>query len=314
MQPIQTIDDMSSLFCALNECDCWSLHLLRIRSSEKNGVTYFARQITLKPDGRLKKVVESISDQYVEGKTSLSNRYDNIVEFDGVNTDKSISRLRTDSDLISDAYKAFVCAFSNPEVERDMDIAKYQGYVINGMLFDNEPVRLISLQNPITSYEHKNRFFCEGSAFQEITGDVLQLKNSVDAVVYRGYFYMMNSNAERLFDMERSYKIKCTIETQHILDQGIVSDSEAFAAAAIAGHNPRKFVSFNQRNLELLAASKTKRKKIGKKFGIPLTDEGTFDTTDKKNSDNLIKILCNKAMLEPFGKEPMEVESARSWK
>ena len=313
MDPIRTIDDMNSFFDRLKKCDNWSLYLLKITSSKKMGVLYYTRQIMLAPEGKLCEVVSSICKQYMEGEYSLKNKFERIEEYDGVNIGNIIYRLPTDSEMICAEFNALIGALNDPGAEGDLKPSRYNGYVINGRLADDEPIRLISLQNPITSYEHKHRFFCDGSSFKEITGNVLQLKSYVDAIIFKEHLYMMNLNAEKLFDMERSYKKKCEEEAQNIVDQGIVSDAEAFVAAANSGHNPRKFISFNQRNLELLAKSKKTREKIGEKFKIPLTTSGTFDTTDKKNSDNLVKILCNKAMLEPFGQEPMEVEAARVW-
>lgn len=314
MERMQTIDDMNIFFCNLKECDNWSLHLLKIIKSKKIGVSYYARQITLEPPGKLNSVVSSISQNYTNGNHSLNNKYERIEEYDGINIGNIIYCLPSDSDLICEEYSDFVDAMNDPGVEGELKTDKYQGYVINGKLADDEPVRLISLQNPITSYEHRHRFICEGSSFKEIKGNVLQLKMYVDAILYKGHLYMMGLNAEKLFDMERSYKKKCVEETKNIVEHGIVSDAEAFIAAANSGHNPRKFVAFNQRNLELLVKNREMRKKIGEKFRIPLTATGTFNTAGKESSDNLIKVLCNKAMLEPFGQEPMEVESAKRWK
>ena len=140
----------------------------------------------------------------------------------------------------------------------------------------------------------------------------MQLKMYVDEILYKGHLYMMGLNAEKLFDMVRAYKKKCVEETKNIVEHGIVSDAEAFIAAANSVHNPRKFVAFNQRNLELLVKNREMRKKSGK--SSESRSRQREHLIQQESSDNLIKVLCNKAMLEPFGQEPMEVESTKIWK
>ena len=316
MDPMQTIDDLNSFFENLKNCNNWSLQLLKINTSKRgeNMVSYYARRIFLTPDGKLTNIVHGISKHYAEN-TYLTDRYEKIEDYDGVNIGNIVYRLPLDSQLVNNEYASFSDEINNPDSEGEIKGVKFSGYVIYGRIDkDGEPIKLISLQNPISSYDCRNRFKCDNSVFREINGDVLQMKEYIDAVIYGGYMYMMSLNAEKLFDMQRAYKNKCEEEIQNIVDLGIVSNAEAFIAAAGSGHNPRKFVSFNQHNLELLAGSRETRAKIGEKFRIPLTADGTFDTTDRKSSDNIVKILCNKAMLEPFGHEPMEVESARTWK
>ena len=312
MKYIQTIDQMTQLFGKLSDCDNWSLQLLKITSSKKTGISYYARQIKLHPDGKLGEVVGDICDYYTK-KESLNKKYKEIDEYDGVNIGNIIYCLPADSVLVTDAYNSLVDTINNPDTEGKIDTKQYNGYVISGIL-EGESIRLLSLQNPMTSYENKHRFFYDESSFKEITGTVLQLKSYIDVLIYKGHLYMMSLYAEKLFDMERSYKKKCEESVSLIVGKGIVSDNEAFTKIALAGHNPRKFLSFNQKNLEMLAKNKNTRKSIGSKFGISLTKEGDYDTSVEKNSDSLIKILCNKAMLEPFAQEPMEVESARTWK
>ena len=51
---------------------------------------------------------------------------------------------------------------------------------------------------------------------------------------------------------------------------------------------------------------------MAEKFGLPLL-EGKFDTTQNGVSEKLVKLLCNKGMVDPFDDLPMEVSSPRKW-
>lgn len=54
------------------------------------------------------------------------------------------------------------------------------------------------------------------------------------------------------------------------------------------------------------------RRRLAEKFGLPLL-EGKFDTTQNGVSEKLVKLLCNKGMVDPFDDLPMEVSSPRKW-
>ena len=54
------------------------------------------------------------------------------------------------------------------------------------------------------------------------------------------------------------------------------------------------------------------RKKIGKKFKIPL-DGDKFDMNQQGAADKLVKLLCDRGMIEPFDNNPIEVSGAKKW-
>ena len=56
------------------------------------------------------------------------------------------------------------------------------------------------------------------------------------------------------------------------------------------------------------------RKKIAKKFNIKLTDDrNLFDAREEGVSDKIVKLLCQKGMVDPFDDSPMEVSGTRKW-
>ena len=51
---------------------------------------------------------------------------------------------------------------------------------------------------------------------------------------------------------------------------------------------------------------------MAKKFNIPL-DGDKFDTTNPDASDKLVKLLCDRGMVDPFDDNPMEVAGSKKW-
>lgn len=91
----------------------------------------------------------------------------------------------------------------------------------------------------------------------------------------------------------------------------IVNDFDSFKKVAAKGHNPRKFLAFNDEFLQQLTTVKN-RQRIAKKFNIPMIKD-RFDSSCPETSDKLIKILCNRGMVDPFGNDPVEVAGSKKW-
>lgn len=187
-------------------------------------------------------------------------------------------------------------------------------YLLKGdvPVLGNSPktVRLVVMQKPYTSL--KNRFLKNNSDFYEITDIVLNLRTSFDAMIYENVFYMFTFAAEGLFNMEKSYKKVCLKKVEEIIECDFLTDYEIFKSIATKGHYPRKFVSFNQERLELLKNNES-REGFANKFNIPLYN-GKFDVTHEGTSEKILKILCNKGMIDPFNDTPVEVDASRKWR
>lgn len=102
----------------------------------------------------------------------------------------------------------------------------------------------------MTSLKHK--FLRANGTFTEITDKVISLRTSIDVIIMENTVYMLTLAGENLFNMERAYKAACTGKLVEIERCGIVTDFAAFSSVAGSGHNPRKFVSFNDAHLQKL--------------------------------------------------------------
>ncbi len=66
-------------------------------------------------------------------------------------------------------------------------------------------------------------------------------------------------------------------------------------------------------NFILQSAKKKNREKAAKYFKIPLTEDKRFDTSQKVDAENLVKVLCGKAMWDVLEEVPVEVDGSKDW-
>lgn len=78
------------------------------------------------------------------------------------------------------------------------------------------------------------------------------------------------------------------------------------------GVNPRRLVSLNKSHLNKLDDI-NERKSIAQKFNIPMVGD-VFDTKKSDTTDKLIKVLCDRGMVDPFDNDAMEVTGSKKWK
>lgn len=310
-----SLEKIRSAFNQMNECETWSIQLLRIKTLKTSGTIYAAVSVNLAPQGKLTELVREISNHYIEADKGALNSFSRVQDYDGTTDGDAIYKLNTQNPLIKEEYAALATALANVEQEADPLYQKLQAYVIQGdMQMDGDGektgVKLISMQNPITTLKHK--FLYERNTFREIETNVLSLRPAIDVLILGSEVYFITMAGEKLFNMERAYKAVCDNRIAILKQSDILSDSNIFETVAKTGHHPRMFVSFNEKRFQKLQ-DKNARKQYGKLFDIPLRD-GLFDTSSTAASDKLVRLLCNKGMVDPFEDSPVEVSSARTWK
>lgn len=307
-----SISVIKNIFENLHTCDSWSLQILQIKNSKRSGTTYFAREITLSPDGSLNNFLAEISDKYCSSEGEIDAMFEDVIDYDGSTIAKRIYKLSAESELIVNQYERFIDAIGNPDCEVNPFELSACAYVIRGfILIDNEetPIKLIAMQNPVTVL--KNKFIRSKGTFKKISSKVISLKTSIDIVIIDNVIYMLTLAGEKLFNMDRAYKAVCDREVSNIIDANIINNIEEFNTVAKRGHNPRKFISFNKMNLQKLRDINNRRK-ISEIFKIPLDDD-KFDVSEQSKAEKLIKVLCSRGMMEPFDNNPMEVAGSKKW-
>lgn len=306
------LNDIRSILQNLNNAKNWSLQVLQIKPSKRAGTEYTGREITFDPAGRLEEFVSEVSELYIGAKGCFDAKFVHLSEYNGSANGKTIYKLNRTSPLIASEYNSLMQALANPNSEVDPFEMKARASVLIGQFERDEtiiPIKLISMQNPITMLKH--RFMQNKGAFQELDKKVLTLRPTIDVLIYGNEVYLFTLNGENLFNMERSYKVLCSDYIAKVQESEIVVNIEKFSSVAGSGHNPRRFVSYNQSHLEKLKNASTRRK-IATKFSIPM-DGGKFDTNQEGVTEKIVKILCDKGMVDPFESLPMEVPSAKKW-
>ncbi|MBQ8084742.1 MAG: DUF4868 domain-containing protein [Lachnospiraceae bacterium] len=307
-----SINLIEHIFEGLHTCNAWSLQILKINNSKRNGTSYFAREIELNPPERLYDFVCEIADFYCKEKDGRLKSFLEIRDYDGSALDRTIYKLEKNNQMIEEELRTLFEAISDPDHETNPLEMRSQAYLLKGVITvggEEHAVKLISMQNPVSTLKHK--FWMANGTFTEITDKVISLRTTIDIVIYDNTVYMMTLAGEKLFNMERAYKNVCNEKLNEIDKYDIVNDFKSFGDLAGSGHNPRKFVAFNDGHLKKLKKP-SDRKKIAKKFGIPL-DGDKFDMSKEGSADKLVKVLCDRGMVDPFDDNPMEVAGSKKW-
>ena len=309
-----SMETLRFVFAEIKNCPSWSLQLLKISTSKSAGTKYATRQIQLEPSSEMDSFIDSISTKYLSGGNGSLNSYTDICDYDGTASGTTIYRLDKTNPLIATEYDAFLNAIANPDVEAN-PFSFTSAYVLKGIVSidgDEVPVKMVSMQSPITKLKQKYHLLHPGGRFSQITDPILTLRTSVDLVMIGETVYFLTLAGENLFNMARAYKAVCHEAIIEVETAGVISSAESFRATAESGHNPRKFVSFDRARLSALKNTNT-RKAMAKRFSIPLDEQNRFDTTVEGVADKVVKLLCNKGMVDPFKNVAVEVSGAKQW-
>ena len=302
------LEDVKKVFETLDQCCIWSVKLLKIHTTSREGTTYLAREIILEPSTAVHEHVIDIKKKYTDGYNPIFSKYSDLRDYDGTAENNTIYRLNPEWKLIEENYARFSAAMMDCEQEGELLKDKYSAYIISGIL-NGKPIHLISMHNPFVNV--KKKLILSDSKFKPVDKPMLSLRTSVDVMIFDDEIYMLSMAGENLFNLERAYKAVCEYSVTTIIDSGILSNIEIFRKIATSKSNPRRFISYNEKYLEKLK-NKRIRGKIAKKFEIPLID-GNFDSETEEASERIVKVLCGKGMLDPFDANPMEVSGSRIW-
>lgn len=303
------VNIIKGVFQKMGNCD-WEIALIEFKETKRSGIEFFCRKIVLDPYDKLNSLVKDISELYTSDL--LEDKYQQVKPYEGSCDAQVIYRLPCDDILIKDAFEKLVESISHSDVEEDPFDLKAQAYVIYADLAEGgitKPIKMISVRNPTTILKHK--FFADKGSFKELPEKVLTLRTSIDLLIYDGYVYFFNMLGEKLFALERTYTIKCRKDIDVIRDSCILYNPDFFYEYAQRGHNPRRFLSFNEVSLECLSSKKIRRK-LAEKFGLRIKND-LFVTDTSEEVTQLVKVLCNKGALDPFSENAMEVTGMEKW-
>lgn len=302
------------IFSSLPSCKEWNAHVLKFNHSKKQGTIYNCRKIEFEPFNRIDALVQEISDTYINTRKNKLEKYTDVREYDGTCNGTTVYKISEDNPNIKVDLDALFDGIADSDSESNPLEMKAQAYILCGQIEKNDEVhqvKLISMNTPIATL--KNRFLHNAGKFHDISDKVLNLRVTMNVVIYDRTIYFLDMAGETLFNMERAYRIKCIDAVGEIEKMDIVTDPEMFRTTATSGPNPRRFTAFSKSKLQLLSKKKN-REKVAKHFGIPLASDKThFDTREEKDAESLVKILCGKAMWDILEEVPVEVDGIKDW-
>ena len=247
-----SLDIIKKVFQNLGSGSNWSLQLLNIKTSKRTGTGYSSRQITLSPNGRLSTLINDIAAVYTGTGKKAIDSYREVREYDGTADALVVYKLSTAHELIASEYDSFLQVIADPNIEND-PFEYTSAYLLKGQItLDNEstPVKLISMQNPVTTLKHK--FLRKNGVFEELSDKVLSLRPTMDILVVGETVYFLTLAGENLFNMARSYKAVCQQKIEEVEQANIIGGIDCFKSTAESGHNPRRFIAFNASRLTAL--------------------------------------------------------------
>ena len=109
--------------------------------------------------------------------------------------------------LINTELTSLFAVLANPDTEGPIEAKKFQAYVLQTTIRDDNemvPVKLISMQSPVSTLSNRFILGIERRNFHEITEPVLTLKRSIDVIILGRTVYMLTLPGENLFAMERA--------------------------------------------------------------------------------------------------------------
>ena len=300
------------IFLNLTKNAAWTMQLVKICQSSKKGTYYMCREIRLLPSSKLFETIQAISDYYTS-QNGISS-YIAIDDYTGDIVEKVIYKLKSTNPMITTEYKAFVNASGNPDIEIDIDQFKASAAAFVGTVKINghsTPAHLISIRKPVTLLTNKY-ILSEKGCFKEVNQPILTVPKTIDVAIFGNEVFFFSQAGEKLFNMERSYKMACKNKVSEIVRADLLSNKYTFAVFAKKGINPRRFVSYNSYRLDWLQNVQN-RENAARKFGFRLDEKRRIITEEEIDVDSLVKFLCNKAMIDPCNEYPVEVYSAKPW-
>lgn len=308
-----SLDTVKHVFQNLANSRDASIQLINIRTSRRTGIGYSSRQVAILPSSRFTQLLTDISNIYAgSGKKSLDHIRE-VREYDGTTDALTIYKLDVNDKLISEAYSSFLQCIADPNVEDD-PFQYNSAYLIRGELNingDYSQIKLVSMQNPITTL--KNKFLHNEGNFYELKEKVLTLRPTMDLLIVNDTVYFLTLSGENLFNMSRAFKAECNRRVDDVKQASIIKGFDKFRTVAESGHHPRQFVRFNESRLDALKHRRF-RLDMAKLFKIPLDEKkDKFDADAEGAADKIVKLLCNKGMVDPFENNAVEVDGARAW-
>lgn len=281
---------------------------LKFEHSPHGDAKYTAYGLRLGPDCAIRRYLEELKER---GMLDIEKNIedDELTQYDGCCWPESgVASLSGSDDLVFTQVNAFRQSILFCDAEVDADRHKPNGIVLEYEIDDGEPYYLIFLQSVFAQLDH--RFYMADHEYKALENKILTLKLKVDAVLHSDELYFLSISGAQMFVTESICK---SVAQAHLSDMkcSYIDGMDVVSALFLKGHNPRRSLSFNKDRVKLLANTNVREELMGM-FNIPCK-KGRIDLTDVANAQKFIKVICNRGMMDPFVKGPVEVLGSKKW-
>ena len=308
-----TIDELKMVFKTIKaqvRPEQWEIALMSYGYNKRKDIcSYQFRLLDLNPDCALPNLVKDICGKCL---TTLEE-YESIEPYTGITQTNIVYSFSDENELIADSYSGLKKKLANPDDTTKIEKMKMKGYAITGEIhLKNKPlpIKMFSLSLPFKTLKHQ--FFYSEGTYKEISEPVLSLQTSICLLVIDKTLYMLNTIAEKLFNLDRSFKRVSATHVDQVIAGMILNNPETFRGLATSGFNPRTLISFSNERLAFLQ-NETNRQLFARKYKLDLDAKGLFITDNPEQVRALVKVLCGKAMEDPMDSRPVEVPSSKAW-
>ena len=257
-------------------------------------------------------------DNYLKDVAAVASEmladYEAVVRYQGDDSEYKMQWISTDSPMVDSVWTAIKGARKIAESDwiSELDVASrepkgvwlkftYEGEPVE-MFFDTPPIK--HLKGPL--------FLLVNNKFDVVEGPVLVLPLKVDLISFKGRLYFLSKRGLNMCISPEAVVEHTESAVATMTKTGAISNPDEFRQFAKSGHNPRRLLRFDQARFDRLS-DMVNGKDIREKFGLSFTD-GKLVVDTKSEAEKLIKVVCNRGMVDPFTEGAMEVTGAEKWK
>lgn len=173
-------------------------------------------------------------------------------------------------------------------------------------------MKLTSIHKPVSVLK-KCIWDKKAFAFKKLK--ILNLPHNFEILIVRSKdLFLMNQEGEKLFNLERSFKIQGRKVVSNLINMDFLSDGAVFEQYATSGRCPRRLVAYNEQTARKIANSYSFRSKVSAKFGIKLNQDDKLCINSKEDAERLVDILYGRATTDFFDEnKPVQVDHKKAW-
>lgn len=306
---------LMSVFKTLPRGQNWRLSVMSIRGGVNSAPAFMSRLINLDPESAMMDYLKEITSHYIDKKHGWLLPFPEIAPYQGEWSSERIFHLRTDDekvretvDLCKNADRGM--AFLGNPAEIDVN-----AFLLHGVIpVDEAPtdVWLLSTRKPFQRLSRRFSWKKGRKVYKRIDERILTLSVIFDAAIVGKDLFFLSIAGAQVFVCETICREIAKRKVEIV--KNLTTNEARLKEVAQKGFNPRRFLSFDPKRVELLSDSPELAKKVSRLFDIEFDPQaGKFSLRSDEDANRLIKVVCNRGMEDPFTENAVEVAWSAPW-